>query len=143
MVTTRGVEPPSYLLDTDTCAFILRKSSPTLLDKIQAVPLDRQAMSVVTWAELLYGVQVSSRRKANQAALDLFRRHLGVIEWSADAAHHYADIRADLHRRGQMIGANDLMIAAHARSLGATVVTHNTRDFGRVKGLKVEDWLAP
>jgi tRNA(fMet)-specific endonuclease VapC len=107
-----------YMLDTDTCAFILRRSSAKLLDRIQAVPLEHQVMSMVTLAELLYGVQLSSRKKDNKAAVDALTRHLAVIDWTRDAAEHYADIRADLKKKGQPIGSNDLMIAAHARSLG-------------------------
>ena len=131
-----------YILDTDTCIFILRRSSPALLERIQAAPLREQAMSVVTLAELLYGVQVSAKtkKKANQEGVDALVRHLAVLEWPAEAAAHYAEIRADLKRKGQSIGANDLMIAAHARSIGATVVTNNVKDFGRVKGLKVVNW---
>jgi tRNA(fMet)-specific endonuclease VapC len=130
-----------YMLDTDTCAFILRRSSPTLLARIQAVPLQQQAASVITLAELLYGVQVSSKKKANRAAVDELMRHLTVVEWSRDAAEHYAEIRADLKKKGQLIGSNDLLIAAHARSAGAVVVTNNVKDFGRVKGLEVENWM--
>jgi tRNA(fMet)-specific endonuclease VapC len=130
-----------YMLDTDTCAFILRRSSPTLLQRIQQVPLQAQVISVVTLAELLYGVQASSRKKANRMAVDALVRHLTVIDWSRDAAENYAQIRADLKQRGQLIGSNDLLIAAHARSLGAVVVTNNVKDFGRVKGLKVENWM--
>ena len=130
-----------YMLDTDTCAFILRRASDTLLARIQEVPLRQQAMSVVTYAELLYGVQLSSKKKANQDAVDLLSRHLAILDWSSDAAQHYAEIRADLKKKGAMVGANDLMIAAHARSVDATVVTNNTKDFGRVKGLKIENWM--
>ena len=130
-----------YMLDTDTCAFILRRSSPTLLERIQAVPLQQQSVSMITLAELLYGVQVSSKKKANRAAVDLLVRHLAVKEWSRDAAEHYAEIRADLKKKGQLIGSNDLLIAAHARSMGAVMVTNNAKDFGRVKGLRVENWL--
>ena len=130
-----------YMLDTDTCAFILRRSSQSLLDRIQAVPLELQVISMVTLAELLYGVQLSSRKKENRAAVDALTRHLSVIEWTRDAAEHYADIRADLRKKGQVIGSNDLMIAAHARSLGAVVVTNNVKDFRRVKGLKHENWM--
>ena len=129
------------MLDTDTCAFILRRTSDTLLVRIQEVPLRQQAMSVVTYAELLYGVQLSSKKKANQDAVDLLSRHLAILDWSSDAAQHYAEIRADLKKKGAMVGANDLMIAAHARSVDATVVTNNTKDFGRVKGLKIENWM--
>jgi tRNA(fMet)-specific endonuclease VapC len=130
-----------YMLDTDTCAFILRRSSTALLARIQAVPLQQQAASVITLAELLYGVQVSSKKKTNRAAVDELMRHLTVVEWSRDAAEHYAEIRADLKKRGQLIGSNDLLIAAHARSTGAVVVTNNVKDFGRVKGLEVENWM--
>lgn len=131
-----------YMLDTDTCAFVLRRTSETLLERIQAVPVVQQVMSVVTYAELLYGVQVSSKKKMNQAAVEALTLHLAVLEWTRDAARYYAEIRADLKRKGTMIGANDLMIAAHARSLGAIVVTNNIKDFARVKGLKVENWMS-
>ena len=130
-----------YMLDTDTCAFILRRSSQALLDRIQTVPLERQVMSMVTLAELLYGVRLSSRKKGNKAALDALTRHLAVIDWTRDAAEHHADIRADRKKQGQLIGSNDLMIAAHARSLGAIVVTNNVKDFRQVKGLKHENWM--
>jgi tRNA(fMet)-specific endonuclease VapC len=131
-----------YLLDTDTCAFVLRRGSARLIERIQSVPLAQQAISVVTYAELLYGVRVSSKKKANKEALDALLRHLAVLDWSPLAARHYAEIRADLKKTGSMIGANDLMIAAHARSLAAIVVTNNTKDFARVKGLKVENWMS-
>ena len=130
-----------YMLDTDTCTYILRRSSPALLARIQSVPLAQQTISMVTLAELLYGVQVSTRKKENRAAVDALVLHLMVMEWSRGAAEHYAEIRADLKKRNQIIGSNDLMIAAHARSLGATVVTNNVKDFRRVKGLKFENWI--
>jgi tRNA(fMet)-specific endonuclease VapC len=130
-----------YMLDTDTCAFILRRTSDTLLARIQSVPLQQQTISVVTYAELLYGVQVSTKKKANQEAVNNLVRHLTVFEWSLDAAKHYAVIRAALKKKGTMIGSNDLLIASHAISIGATVVTNNIKDFGRVAGLKIENWL--
>lgn len=130
------------MLDTDTCAFILRRSAPVLLERIQAVPIQQQAVSMITLAELLYGVQMSSKKKANQAAVELLIRHLAVLDWPREAADHYAEIRADLKKRGQLIGSNDLLIAAHARSIDATVVTNNVKDFGRVKGLRVANWMA-
>lgn len=130
-----------YMLDTDTCAFILRRTSASLLERMRAVSLQQQVMSVVTYAELLYGVRISARRRTNQAAVAALAAHLRILDWSREAAGHYADIRAALHRAGTMIGANDLLIAAHARSEGATIVTNNTKDFGRVKGLRVENWV--
>ena len=129
------------MLDTDTCAFILRGSSTSLLERIALVPLRQQVISVVTLAELLYGLQLATKKKANQTAFDAMIKHLMVIDWTPDAAMHYAELRAALKKSGQQIGANDLMIAAHARSLGATIITNNVKDFGRVKGLSVENWM--
>jgi len=131
-----------YMLDTDICAFILRKTSAVLLERIQTVPLQQQCMSVVTFAELLYGVQVSSRKKGNREAVDLLARYVSILDWTPTAAQHYAEIRMELKKKGQQLGANDLMIAAHARSMEAVIVTNNVKDFGRVKGLKLENWMA-
>jgi tRNA(fMet)-specific endonuclease VapC len=92
---------------------------------------------------LLYGVEVSPRRAQDAAALAAFLPYVDVLDFSDDAAPHYAEIRADLKKRGLPIGANDLFIAAHARSLGLTLVTNNTAEFGRVTGLRVENWTQP
>lgn len=131
-----------FMLDTDTCIFLMRGESQTLADKVQSLPLQQQVMSAVTFAELTYGVQASAsaKRKQNQAVLDSFALHLAVLDWPQDAAKHYAEIRADLKKRGAQMGAADLMIAAHAKAMGAIVVTNNVKDFGRVKGLQVENW---
>jgi len=87
------------------------------------------------------GDQLGTAADHITAAVDLLARHLQVIDWSREAAEHHADIRADLKKKGQLIGSNDLLIAAHARSLAATVVTNNVKDFGRVKGLRIENWM--
>ena len=133
----------TYMLDTDTCIFLMRGDSPALATRAQSVPLQYQVMSAVTFAELSYGVQASAaaKRKQNQAVLDSLALHLAVLDWPQEAARHYAEIRLDLKKRGAQLGAADLMIAAHARVMGATVVTNNTKDFGRVKGLQVENWM--
>ncbi len=133
---------PLYMLDTDTCIFLMRGASPALAASIQQVPLTQQVMSVVTLAELSFGVQASAghKRRQNQLVLDSLVLHLSVLDWPQDAARHYAEIRLDPKKRGAQLGAADLMIAAHARALGAVVVTNNTKDFGRVKGLQVENW---
>jgi tRNA(fMet)-specific endonuclease VapC len=130
------------MLDTDTCIFLLRGDSPALAARVQSVPLQQQVMSAVTFAELSYGVQASAaaKRKQNQSVLDSLVLHLAVLDWPQDAAKHYAEIRADLKKRGAQLGAADLMIAAHARAMGAIVVTNNLKDFERVKGLAVENW---
>lgn len=131
-----------YILDTDTCSYIMKRSHPELLQKIQSVPLVQQAVSIVTIAELLYGIKLSASPRRSRDAFEAFSKHLTVLEWNREAAEHYADIRADLKQRGQIIGANDMLIAAHARSLHATLVTNNVREFGRVKKLRVENWAA-
>ncbi|GMV03071.1 MAG: type II toxin-antitoxin system VapC family toxin [Burkholderiaceae bacterium] len=130
-----------YLLDTDTCAYVMKRSNAALLDRLREVPIDEQAVSVISVAELQFGVRLSSRPDQAAAAFAAFVRHLVVLDWGGDAADHYADIRADLRRRGAMIGANDLLIAAHARALEATLVTNNVREFRRVRNLKLENWV--
>jgi tRNA(fMet)-specific endonuclease VapC len=132
-----------FMLDTDTCILLMRGESPALANKAQSIPLAQQVMSAVTFAELTFGVRASaaSKRKQNQAVLDQLALHLAVLDWPQEAASHYAEIRWDLKTRGAQLGAADLMIAAHARAMGATVVTNNTKDFGRVKGLQLENWM--
>jgi len=131
---------PRYMLDTGTCSYIMKRSSEPLLRRLQSVPVTAVCISVVTRAELLCGVEVSPRRAVDAAAVAAFLPYVEVLVFSDDAAGHYAEIRADLKRRGALIGANDLFIAAHARSLGLTLVTSNSAEFKRVKGLAVENW---
>ena len=130
------------MLDTDTCIFLMRGASKKLEAMVQSVPLQQQVMSAVTFAELSYGVQASAaaKRKQNQITLDSLALHLAVLDWPQTAAKNYAEIRADLKKRGAQLGAADLMIAAHAIAIDAIVVTNNVKDFGRVKGLEVENW---
>ncbi|HEY9868969.1 MAG TPA: PIN domain-containing protein [Candidatus Obscuribacterales bacterium] len=129
-----------YLLDTDICSYIMKRSHPELLEKLRRVDLESIAISVVTEAGLLYGIKLSSKPRLARAAFDGFIKHVRVLDWARAAAEDYADIRANLHKAGKLIGANDLMIAAHCRSLGATLVTNSTREFSRVKGLSIENW---
>lgn len=129
-----------YMLDTDTCSYIMKRSSKAVLKRLRKVPVTDVCMSVITKSELLLGVELSPRQPQDAAALDAFLPHVEVLAFRDEAAIHYARIRADLKKRGAMIGANDLFIAAHARSLGLTLVTNNTREFGRVEGLALENW---
>lgn len=132
-----------YMLDTDTCSYIMKRSSPPVLRRLRDVPVNDVCMSVITKSELLYGVEVSPRRSQDLAALAALLPYVEVLDFPDDAARHYAEIRADLKKRGALIGANDLLIAAHARSLGLKLVTNNTAEFGRVKGLAIENWTLP
>lgn len=134
---------PRFMLDTDTCSYIMKRSHPRVLRRLQTIAVDDVCMSVVTKAELLYGVQLSPRRAQDAAALAAFLPFVEVVAFDDDAARHYAEIRADLKRRGALIGANDLFIAAHARALGATLVTNNTDEFKRVTDLDIENWTRP
>jgi tRNA(fMet)-specific endonuclease VapC len=134
---------PRFMLDTDICSYIMKRSHPLMLKRLQSVPVTDVCMSVVTKAELLYGVEVSPRRAQDAAALAAFLPYVEAVDLDEDAALHYAEIRAHLSRRGAMIGANDLFIAAHARALGRTLVTNNTTEFERVAGLRLDNWTLP
>lgn len=134
---------PRYMLDTDTCSYIMKRSSDVLLKQLQKTPVSDVCVSVITKSELLFGVEVSPRRQQDEAALKAFLQYVEVLDFPNDACDHYAKIRSDLRKSGTMIGANDLFIAAHARSLGLTLVTNNTREFARVRHLKIENWTRP
>jgi tRNA(fMet)-specific endonuclease VapC len=134
---------PRYMLDTDTCSYVMKRSQPLVMKRLQSLPVTDACMSVVTKAELLYGVELSPKRAQDGAALAAFLPYVEVLSFDEDAALHYAEIRAELKRRGTMIGANDLFIAAHARALALTLVTNNTAEFERVSGLALENWTVP
>jgi len=131
---------PRYMLDTDTCSYIMKRSNDAILKRLRRTPVSDVCISVITKSELLYGVEVSPRRQQDQAAVNDFLRYVDVLDFPDKAAPHYAKIRADLKTRGTMIGANDLFIAAHARSQGLTLVTNNTSEFRRVPNLAIENW---
>lgn len=131
-----------YMLDTDICSYVMKRSSDAVLQRLGAVAVEDVCMSVVTKAELMYGVRISPRPVQDTKALGGLLVYVNVLDLLEDAAGHYADIRGDLKRRGTMIGANDLLIAAHARSLELTLVTNNTAEFVRVTGLELENWAA-
>lgn len=133
-----------YMLDTDICSYVMKRSNDLLLKRLHKVPVSDVCVSVITKSELLYGVEVSPRRQQDEAALNAFLSYVEVLDFPDQASSHYAQVRSQLKKLGTMIGANDLLIAAHARSLGLTLVTHNTREFGRVPKLAIEDWtMAP
>ena len=134
---------PRYMLDTNTCCYVMKRSHAEVIKRLQAVPVTDVCMSVVTKAELLYGVEVSPRHDQDAAALAAFLPYVETLDFADAAAIHYAEIRADLKKRGAMIGANDLFIAAQARALGIKLVTNNTAEFERVRGLALENWTLP
>ena len=131
---------PDYMLDTDICSYIMKRSSQELLKRLQQVRVSQVCISIITKSELLFGVEMSPRRQQDEIALKAFLPYVDVLDFPDEAAPHYANIRAYLKTRGTMIGANDLFIAAHARSLGITLVTNNTQEFSRVPDLVLQNW---
>lgn len=128
-----------YMLDTDTCSYAMKRV-PSVVKRLAKVPIGEVCISVITKSELLFGVEVSPRQPQDEATLTAFLRYIEVLDFPDIACAHYANIRAELRARGAMVGANDLFIAAHARSLGLTLITNNTREFRRVRGLSIENW---
>lgn len=133
--------PHRYLLDTNIVSALIRDPQGTAAARIAAVGEDAICTSVVVAAELRFGAMKSGSR-ALATRVDLILSALEVVPLEPPADEHYGEIRQYLARQGTPIGANDLLIAAHARSLDLSLVTANVREFARVPGLRVEDWLA-
>lgn len=129
-----------HLLDTNIFIAALKGRSE-VRTRLQRLPLADLLLSPVVLGELELGVAKSAWPERNRARLADVVQHLTVVPLDAEVAHHYADIRAVLERRGTPIGANDLWIAAQARALGAVLVTDNVRELGRVDALKIDNWL--
>jgi tRNA(fMet)-specific endonuclease VapC len=132
---------PDYLFDTNILSAIVKRPASSLAQRIAA--MDRQSLctSVIVACELRYGV-FKKGSPILAAKIDQLLAHVDVLPLNAQFDLHYAQIRVALEKIGQPIGHNDLLIAAHARSLGLTLVTDNVREFSRVPGLSVENWLA-
>ena len=130
-----------YMLDTNICIYVLKNHSARL--KHQFKVHKELCISAVTYAELCFGVAngVAALRGGRWRQLSAFTRLLLVLPLDEAAAKHYGEVRSQLTSKGQLIGNNDLFIAAHALSLGAILVTNNEREFGRVPGLVVENWV--
>ena len=129
------------MLDTDICSYIIKERPLQVLDHFRQVEMEQLCISSITYAELIYGVERSSSKKVNRAVIDSFVQHLDIVSWDEGAAEHYGNIRAYLQAEGQLIGSMDMMIAAHARSEGMTLVTNNDKHFRRVPKLSVENWI--
>ncbi len=131
-----------YMLDTDICSYVIRERPLEVFEKFKKVEVNQLCISVVTYAELIYGVEHSSSRKINRPIIDDFVRHLDIITWDEDAAEHYGKMRAFLRAEGNIIGSMDMMIAAHARSQNMILITNNDKHFKRVPKLRLENWVA-
>lgn len=129
-----------YLLDTDTCIYLIKNKPPAVARKLAKLPAGHAGISVVTYGELWRGVQKSQQVERNAEALAALVTVLPVQPLAIEAGLHYGDIRATLERAGKPIGNNDLWIAAHARAMGWTLVTNNEREFSRVSELRLQNW---
>ena len=131
--------PVRYLLDTNTVSYIIKGNVPQVRQRLLAVPMAQVAISVITEAELRFGVARKPQAGRLGTAVDEFLLRVEVLPWASDAARHYAQVRAALEREGKLLGNLDLMIAAQTLAVSAILVT-NDRAFRRVKRLKIEDW---
>jgi tRNA(fMet)-specific endonuclease VapC len=130
----------TYLLDTDICIYIMRQRPRQVFERFRQEGVGRVGISSISVAELSYGVAKSQRAAQNARVLDEFLYPLTVHAFDKPAAHAYGRLRALLERQGSSIGSHDLFIAAHALSLKATLVSNNISEFGRIPGLKLENW---
>ena len=131
-----------YLLDTNIVSYYLRRASPALEAKVSdALKRHSAAISVITRAELRYGQAGMTPEDRRRGLIDSFFLRLPSLEWSAQAADNYGSLKNLLKRQGTPIGDMDTLIAAHALAEDLILVTHNTRHFEKVPGLKLEDWL--
>ncbi len=129
-----------FMLDTNMCIYVINKRDPALREQF-VEHAGSLCVSSISYAELAYAVVHSRRVKHNERELAAFVKDLDILPFGQESAAHYGDIRHTLTNKGRMIGANDLLIAAHARSIVATLVTNNDREFRHVPKLHIENWL--
>jgi len=131
-----------FVLDTDICSYLMKRSHPALIDRVKTFAARDLKVSAVTVFELEYGILRSQRREFLRRVVRAFLENVEVLDWTAAAASEAGAVRAELTTVGSPIGAYDLLIAGHVRSLNATLVTNNSREFSRVSGLRLADWMA-
>lgn len=129
-----------YMLDTNICIYAIKHKPEQVFLKLQEHDPSELCISSVTYAELVHGVEKSQSVEKNRVALALLLARIEIMDFDSSAAESYGKIRADLEKERKPIGPLDMMIAGHAKSLGYTIVTNNTREFMRVHGLGLENW---
>ena len=130
-----------YMLDTNICIYVIKHKPETVFQKLQNINPEDVCISSVTYAELVHGVEKSAAVEKNRLALSMLLANMEILDFDVDAADCYGKIRAALEKKGTPIGPLDMMIAAHAQSLGYTVVMNNVKEFSRVSALKIENWV--
>jgi tRNA(fMet)-specific endonuclease VapC len=132
---------PRFLLATNVCIYIRRQRPPEVLARFQRLKPGEAVLSVITYGELMYGAQKSQFREQATKQLTELAALVPVMDLPLQAGQFYGAIRATLEARGEIIGNNDLWIAAHAKAAGLTLVTNNEREFQRISGLKIQNWV--
>jgi tRNA(fMet)-specific endonuclease VapC len=135
-------ETHRYLLDTNIVSALIKAPRGVVFERLQAAMPATSCTSIVVTSEIRFGINKGVSEKLRVQALQVIAA-LDVLPLDAPVDRHYGEIRAHLQRMGEPIGQNDLFIAAHARALGLVLVTNNVREFDKVPGLDVENWLAP
>jgi tRNA(fMet)-specific endonuclease VapC len=133
---------PRYLLDTNICIYLRQNRSPEVTERFRQMQHGDAVVSVITYGELLYGAERSQQRTRALESVTRLVSLLPVLPMPGEAAATYGEIRAALEMQGQLIGGNDLWIAAHAKSSGLILVTNNEREFKRIPGLKLQNWAS-
>ncbi len=131
-----------FLLDTNVCIHLLNGCHTQIQDKFRNASPSQIALCSVVKAELIFGARYSAKVEANLQLLNHFFAPLNSLSFDDRAAEEYGVIRADLTRQGKIIGSNDLLIASIAKAFNAVLVTHNTKEFSRITGLRLIDWQA-
>lgn len=129
-----------YLLDTNIVIYVLKRRPLEVLEIFNS-NASRMAISSITLSELIYGAEKSAKPNQNLEAIEEFVSHLEVLSYDAKASQHYGQIKAALEKKGEIIGENDIHIAAHAVSQGLILVSNNLREFKRVPSLALENWV--
>ncbi|MGB5157140.1 type II toxin-antitoxin system tRNA(fMet)-specific endonuclease VapC [Desulfobacterium sp. N47] len=129
------------MIDTDICIYIIKHKPTSVLERLRMLQPRQLAMSVITFAELMNGARKSQHVEANIAKLNELSELIEIYSFDKKAAVFYGDVRSALEKKGEIIGSNDLLIAAHALSLNLILVTNNEKEFKRVDGLKLENWV--
>ncbi len=130
------------MLDTNICIYIIKKKPSQVIERLRKLDISQVGISSITLSELDYGVSKSSKPEQNKLALTEFLAPLEILPYGDLAAQRYGQIRSELERRGTPIGSLNLLIAAHALSLGVTLVTNNDKEFSRVAELMLENWAS-
>ena len=129
------------MLDTNICIYLIKNKPLHVREKFNQYNIGEICISSITVSELYYGVEKSEFIDKNKQALALFLSALNIVDFDEKAAVIYGKIRSDLERKGTVIGSQDMLIAAHAKSLNVELITNNVKEFQRVDGLKIDNWI--